>query len=84
MNDIIPHSQIECISRTGDRFSVTIQIGRPYLAPSGEWACPVEMAGWHNGLQDIRGEDSMQALCLALTLVRQLLTSYVQDGGRVG
>jgi len=41
------------------------------------------MQGLHDRLRDVHGEDSLQALCLALSLARQLLTSFVEDGGRV-
>ena len=60
-----------------------VEIGRPYQAPEGEWACPVAMRGLYNRLPDVRGEDSLQALRLAASLVRTLLLGFVGDGGKI-
>jgi hypothetical protein len=59
---------------------VRIEIGRPYQATSGEWACPVSIHGLHPDLPAVRGEDSLQALALALDLVRKLLHQAVERG----
>jgi hypothetical protein len=37
----------------------------------------------HAGLPDVIGEDSMQALALALALLGKLLTHFVSQGGRL-
>ena len=81
--DIIVQTKIDCIDHTGYRFECVIQIGKPQQAPTGEWACPVAMLGLEKGLPSVRGEDSLQSVCLALTLVRQLLTHFVENGGRI-
>ena len=83
MSEIIATTTLDCVNSLGERHQVTVEIGRPYQAPEGEWACPVGMRGFHNSLPDVRGEDSLQALCLAASLVRMLLTGFVADGGRI-
>ncbi|MGD0948829.1 MAG: hypothetical protein ABSA52_15565 [Candidatus Binatia bacterium] len=72
-----------CIRPNGDRVLVTAEIGRLYDSGAGDWACPVTLRGLYDRLTDIHGVDSLQALCLAASLVRKLLTSFVDDGGRV-
>lgn len=60
-----------------------VALGRPYQAPTGEWLCRVRLKGLHERLTDIAGDDSLQALCMAASLVRSLLESVVEEGGPV-
>ena len=83
MDEIVATTSLECVNSAGERLQVLVEIGRPYRAPEGEWACPVAMRGLHNSLPDVRGEDSLQALCLAASLVRMLLTGFIDDGGKI-
>jgi hypothetical protein len=41
------------------------------------------MAGLQERLPDMAGEDSLQALCMALSTVRVLLEHFVEQGGRI-
>ncbi len=87
MPQIVATSTVDCVNSAGERNQVIVEIGLPYRAPDrapeGEWACPVAMHGLHNSLPDVRGEDSLQAICLAASLVRMLLASFVEDGGKI-
>ena len=83
MSDLVVTTNVDCVSPLGERRQVTVEIGRPYRAPEGEWACPVAVRGLHNRLPDVRGEDSLQALCLAASLVRMLLAGFIEDGGKI-
>jgi uncharacterized protein DUF6968 len=76
-------TELLCVRPSGERINVTVAIGHPYPTSGGEWACPVEMSGLHGRLVDIRGIDSLQALCLAVNIVRELLASFRADGGRI-
>jgi hypothetical protein len=60
-----------------------VAIGQPYPRPDGSWACPVELSGLHDRLHDMIGEDSLQALCLAMRLCGKLLTAFVESGGHL-
>ena len=82
MNAVVT-TKLDCFSPEGDHREVVVEIGRPYQAAEGEWACPVKIRGLYDHLCDIHGQDSLQALCLAVSLVRSLLTGYVEGGGRV-
>jgi hypothetical protein len=59
-----------------------VEIGQPYQVAEGEWACPVKIRGLYDSLCDIHGQDSLQTLCLAASLVRSL-TAFVKGGGRM-
>jgi hypothetical protein len=72
-----------CVRPDGARVSVTIAVGHPYPTSEGDWACPVEIDGLQGRLEDIAGSDSMQALCLAIRTARDLLDSFMADGGRI-
>jgi hypothetical protein len=83
MLDIVATTTLDCVDPHGEHNQVIIEIGRPYRAPAGEWACPVAMRGLYNRLPDVHGEDSLQALCLAASLVRMLLSGFVEKGGEI-
>jgi hypothetical protein len=69
---------------SGERVEVTVGIGRPYPLGPDEWACSVILTGLHADLHDAHGARSLQqSLCLAASLLRQVLTYFVEDGGRL-
>ncbi len=65
----------------GEAFEIELEIGAPYCTETGEWACPVGLQGLYDDLPDVRGEDSFQALCLAIGLAQKLLQDFVDEGG---
>ena len=82
-SEITLEAPIDCLAPTGERSTLSVEIGRPYKTSDGPWACPVNIRGLYDNLIDIRGEDSLQALCLAASLVRSLLTGVIENGGRL-
>ena len=82
MSNVIT-TDLLCLDAQGDRRDVVVEIDRPYKTPERDWACPVAIRGMYDNLADIHGEDSLQALCLAASLVRTLLTAFVSDGGKI-
>lgn len=70
---------------------ITVHVGTPYFVDSGAWACPVSLDGFDGRYVDIFGDSSLQALCLALSLVETRLGHmlaandtllYPEDRGR--
>ena len=66
-------------------FEVEIQIGVPYQVGTDpeEWACPVSLAPLYKRLHDAHGGSAFQALCLAASLVLDLLYGVREKGGAV-
>jgi hypothetical protein len=66
-----------------DAFEITIEIGTPCQVGDDpeEWACPVALTPLYKGLQDAHGGSSFQALCLASSLVLDLLSGFKEKGG---
>jgi Domain of unknown function (DUF6968) len=62
---------------------VRARVGKPYRISPREWACPVEIRGFEGRYPDIRGVDSMQALCLATALIRSRFEDFFSKGGTV-
>ena len=83
MTELIAEETLIALRRSGERVEVRAGLGRPYHIGGSEWACPVSLAGLHERLHDVHGDSSLQALCLAATLLRRLLTCFVQDGGEL-
>jgi hypothetical protein len=80
---VVAGISIDAVSPKGEAFVVTLQIGTPYQLETGEWACPLALGGLYDQLADTRGEDSFQALCLAIALAQNLLQSFRDEGGRL-
>ena len=70
-------------SANSEEFPVSVSVGAPYRRPNGSWGCPLELTGLHGRLADVVGEDSFQALCLAIVLAGNLLRAFVDGGGRL-
>ena len=81
MKDRIIEMSLDSLDPSGERSRLVIELGKPYRAAEREWACPVAIRGLYDRLHDIRGVDSLQALCLAASLIRSLLEDYIQNGG---
>ncbi len=79
------------VQRTGGRRRVVIAIGIPYAIRDGRGAdcaaCPVSIRGLgrHPRLNAHRilGEDTFQALSIALAFVRRRLLDFVEPGNRL-
>jgi hypothetical protein len=83
MFEIIAEREMVCMKPSGEKFLVTIRVGKPYQLSDIEWACPVEAEGLYGKLVDIHGVDSFQSLILAIRMLCQLLKSFIENGGRV-
>jgi len=66
-----------------DCFPVIVEIGTPYKCKGDPetWACPVRIEPFLDGVRDAYGVDSLQALCMAVYLVRKLLDGFCAEGG---
>jgi hypothetical protein len=73
----------EIVWQRADNDEVLIQacIGQPY-EQGAAWACPAALIGVDERYPDIVGESSMQALQLAIRLIRQRL-GHLLDAGEV-
>lgn len=57
--------------RTADGHSVIMSIGRPTRTATGEWSCAVRVTGIESPeITEAFGEDSVQALLMALSMAR--------------
>ncbi len=74
---------IYALDKHGRGFDIGLQVGSPYMVetPLAVWRCPVAMIGLHGRFPDMYGDDSWQALVLAVDLIEKLLTSFVDDDG---
>jgi hypothetical protein len=79
---VIARTQFRRVADGEPEQDIHIEIGRPYETATGEWACSIAVRGLHHDAAAMRGEDSFQALALALDLVRRLLQQSVDRGGR--
>jgi hypothetical protein len=80
---VVAAIDLRAIWTDGETTRVGMTIWQPIREPEGGWSCKLELPGLHEDLEPIHGEDSLQALCLALGLARTLLNSVVATGVRL-
>jgi len=83
MKDAVARVDLVATLPGGERRPVSAWIGAPAREPTGEWSCPAGLDGLHDDLAPMRGEDSFQAICLALRLCATLLRAHLEEGGRL-
>ena len=71
------------IALSGTRTPIHVEVGSPHPDGRGAWACSILVDGLDSKPRDIYGEDSLQALCLGLRLVRTHLEGVLERGGRL-
>jgi hypothetical protein len=69
--------------RNGRKKRARARVGKPYKVSPHEWACPVEVRGFESRYPDSRGSNSMQALCLATSLIRSRFEDFFSKGGTI-
>jgi hypothetical protein len=79
----IAEERVLAVRPSGDPVEVLAAVGSPHQVGPDEWACPVWLTGLHDRLPDVHGGSSLQALCLGATLLRSLMASFVEGGGRL-
>jgi hypothetical protein len=82
MSNLIAQTKLLCIMPSGVRLPVTVSVGEPYPGDR-EWRCPISLEGLGQEHPAMAGADSLQALCLAIRLIRHVLHSLIADGGQV-
>ena len=71
------------VGADGSRIPTRIELGQPHADGRGAWACSVSIDGHDHHTKDIYGEDSLQALCLGLRMVRLHLEIALARGSRL-
>lgn len=76
---IVATEEIIWIREDGGEILIQAIIGKPYEQLAA-WACPAALIGVDGRYPDIVGESSMQALYLAMRLIRQRLEHLIEAG----
>lgn len=80
----IANITIKAVGADGETFPLDIAVGVPFVSePHGTWACPLTLHPLWSKPNEVAGEDSLQALCLALRVARSMLDSFCEDGGQL-
>jgi hypothetical protein len=73
LEDVIAERAIDADGVTG---AVQVRIGRPVADPEGDWSCPIQVTGIGSDAPlSVAGVDSLQALTLALDMLRARLSA---------
>jgi len=71
------------IAPDGTRRPIHVEVGCPRADGRGAWACSIRVGGLDSATRDIFGDNSLQALCLGLRLVRTDLEGALGRGSRL-
>lgn len=75
---------IDAVGADGEAFAVEVAVGVPFLSERYQtWACTLTMLPLLPKPFDVGGEDSLQALCLALRMARSMLDDFTEKGGKL-
>ena len=77
MNAVVT-TRLDCFSPDGDHREVVVEIGQPYQAAEGEWACPVKIRGLYDHLCDIHGQDSLSPSPVSCSVARSIIADRVR------
>jgi hypothetical protein len=80
IGDPVGTEEILWIKKDGGEVLITAKVGRPYQVDGDTWSCPAELKGVDKKYPDIHGSGSMQALCLAIGLIKMRLGHLLEDG----
>ena len=69
MNEPIATLDLLKVASTETQVPIHVEIACPRLDADGVWTCTVLVQGLDDKPRDVYGQDSLQALCLALRLV---------------
>jgi hypothetical protein len=79
----IASSELLWLKADGSEVTVIARVGTPYQPDGNEHRCPVEIVGFDDRYPDIAGENSLQALCLAVRLLATRIEDLLKEGGRL-
>jgi hypothetical protein len=87
MPNWIAEEQFDCVPRRGKRFTLVLKIGPPIVLPSkGKLSsfarAPLSMQPLF-AEKNIGGENTFQALCLAIEHARTVFKVFLSEGGRI-
>ncbi|MDC7685222.1 hypothetical protein PQU92_18215 [Asticcacaulis sp. BYS171W] len=85
MNTVVVRERLYAVYPGHTPFEVIVEIGTPYAfeGSDSEWVCPVSIPALNYADQQVHGGSALQALCLALCMVRMHLTLVRDEGGRL-
>jgi len=81
MEKIIAEEDYVYKSTKGEMRSIKIYLRAPYKLGEGEWGSYCHVEGLFDKEIRIHGNNSMQALCLALAFLKLRLRSFEEQGG---
>src|SRR5690349_18657729 len=83
MDNPVATLQLVEVWPNGQRVPAQVQIGMPFREDNGSWGCPILITTVNERIHLMHGEDSMQALCLAVRFAGQMLQLVIDRGGRL-
>jgi hypothetical protein len=78
----IASADLLCVHADGTEVHTVARLASPTRRADGLWVSAFALDDIH-APQEMAGEDSLQALCMAMSMIRALLERFVAQDGRV-
>ena len=72
-SDLIAEREFELVDAVGKTGALHVRIARPVAQADGSWTCGLHLAEVEDAVNELDGEDSMQALVHALYMAPGLI-----------
>lgn len=82
MSELIASKTLKAIDPKKGEIEIKFGIGKPYQVEEF-WRCRACLSGIHDLDRGVASDESWQSLILALKLIKQLLTYFQEDGGKL-
>ena len=79
-SDLIAERELEIVDATGRTGPLHLRIARPVMQADGSWTCGLHLAEVEDTVNEMDGEDSMQALVHALYMAPGLIEQLRKQG----
>ena len=83
MSQLAVSTTIHAISPVGERMTIDVEIGVRSQDRELSWSCSVVLRPLYNKLANATGGDSLHSMCLAISLVLDLLHDFREKGGKL-
>lgn len=78
--DVIAERELDLVDPSGRTGTLHVRIARPVSQADGSWTCGLHLAEVEDTVNELDGEDSMQALVHALYMAPRLIEQLRKQG----
>ncbi len=83
MANLIAEQKLWSVSSSTVSKTLVLKLGAPEKIDTDQWQCFWEIHGLHENVKPVISNENWHSLMLAIKTIEQLLTFFVEDGGKL-